>query len=208
MAEFGRGRDVLTRAGGGVLVAPSVLSADFCELGAECEDVLGAVEAGGAGADLLHVDVMDGHFVPNLSMGPAVAASLRKRFPDVCLDVHLMVTDPGQYIGLFAEAGADHLTFHAEPAMDVRAGGGKSPLSEGYDALGLAGEVREAGMGVGLALNPGTDVAAVDRLLGGDGSGRGGWGAFDMVLVMSVWPGFSGQAFIEGALETARAVRG
>ncbi|GAB4518711.1 MAG: ribulose-phosphate 3-epimerase [Phycisphaerales bacterium] len=154
---------------------------------------------GEGGADLLHVDVMDGHFVPNLTMGPALVASLRRALPEACLDVHLMVTDPVQYVTPFAEAGADHLTFHIEPATDPRAGAGMAPVSEGYEAAELARRIREAGMGAGLAINPGT---ALDDAMGVIEAG-----VLDMVLVMSVRPGFSGQAFIEETLETTRRVR-
>ena len=111
------------------LIAPSILSADFGILADETRHSL--AEAGG---DLVHVDIMDGHFVPNVTMGPALLASLRKHLPSAFFDVHLMVTDPIQYVGPFADAGANHITFHIEPALDVRAGTGMSPLSAGYDA--------------------------------------------------------------------------
>jgi len=173
-------------------IAPSILSADFARLGEECEHTLGAGDA-----DLLHIDVMDGHFVPNLTMGPAIVASLRARLPDACLDVHVMVTDPGQYIDPFAKAGADNLTFHIEPTLDPTAGTGLSPLSAGYDARETAQKIRDAGMTAGIALNPPTDARPVMEIVD----------AFDLVLVMSVNPGFSGQAFMEDALEKAVVLR-
>lgn len=186
-------RDALT-SDTPVLVAPSILSADFAHLASDCAQVLHE-----GGADLLHVDVMDGHFVPNLTLGPALVASLRAALPDACLDVHVMVTDPGQYIGPFAEAGADHLTFHIEPATDVRAGAGMAPLSEGYDPLEIVTQIKDAGMTAGLAINPGTPLEDAMRVIDR--------GVLDMVLVMSVRPGFGGQAFIDQTLETTRAVR-
>jgi ribulose-phosphate 3-epimerase len=160
------------------MVLPSILSADFARLGEECRLVLGL------GADGLHVDVMDGHFVPNLTMGPAIVKSLRAALPDAWLDVHLMVTDPGQMLVPFAKAGADHLTFHAEvvPAADRAA---------------MAGRIRDLGCTAGLALNP-------DRPIETDADS---FGLFDMVLVMSVFPGFSGQSFIEDSIERCREVR-
>lgn len=173
------------------LIAPSILSADFARMGEDCREVLAA------GGDLLHIDVMDGHFVPNLTMGPALVASLRKALPEAFLDVHVMVTDPGQYVKPFAAAGANHLTFHIEPVLDPRSGTGLSPLSQGYDPRRLADEVRAAGMTAGLAINPPTPVESILDLVS----------AFDLILVMSVNPGFSGQAFIPAVLDKVRRIK-
>lgn len=189
-----RVENLLTTGAGLPLVAPSILSADFANLGGDCKQVMEL------GADLLHLDVMDGHFVPNLTMGPALTASLRKALPDVFLDVHVMVSDPIQYVEPFAKAGADHITFHVEPAVDGRAGAGMSPLSgggEGYDPAEVIEAIHGAGMSAGLAVNPPTAIEAIDPWLE----------LVDMVLVMSVNPGFSGQAFIGEVLEKARAVK-
>lgn len=174
------------------LIAPSILSADFAALGEECAHIL---EKGGA--DLLHVDVMDGHFVPNLTMGPALVRSLRGRLPRAFLDVHVMVTDPIQYVDPFADAGANHITFHIEPAMDRRAGAGMSPVSQGYDVREVAAAIRARGMTAGLAINPPTPVESILPVAG----------EFDLILVMSVNPGFSGQSFIAESLKKTEWVR-
>lgn len=167
---------ILTRASGETLIAPSILSADFAEMGAECQAALDG------GADLLHLDVMDGHFVPNLTMGPAMCEALRKRFPDVCLDVHMMVQDPLRFVRAFADAGATNYTFHAEVVRD--------PAE-------VADEIRRAGMSAGLAVNPPTPIDTILSCIE----------AVDLVLIMSVHPGFSGQAFIVESLDKARRVR-
>ena len=158
-----------------VEIAPSILAADFASLG----DGIRAVERGGA--TLLHVDVMDGHFVPNISIGVPVVASLRKatRLP---LDVHLMIENPEQYIPLFAEAGADMISIHQEatPHLDR--------------ALTM---IREHGCKPGAVINPATPVSMLSEVLG----------TLDHVLVMSVNPGFGGQKFIPGALEKIRQLK-
>ena len=158
------------------IVAASILSADFGRL---ADDAAAAVQAG---AQALHVDVMDGHFVPNISMGPVVCRALRDHLPDVPQDVHLMITDPLQYIDAFAKAGADHLTVHLEVVDDPR-----------Y----VAQAIQDAGCTAGLAVNPATGVeAALDVI-----------DAFDMALVMSVVPGFSGQSFMHEVLDKTVAFR-
>lgn len=134
------------------------------------------------GADLLHVDVMDGHFVPNLSMGPAVCASLARHFPEAYLDVHLMVEDARAYVESFAKAGASHMSVHVEVTDDP---------------VVLAGELRAMGVSPGIAINPETPIESVFPIIE----------AFDLVLLMSVHPGFSGQAFLPEALDKAQAVR-
>ena len=159
-----------------VLIAPSLLSADFSRL----EEDIRRVEE--AGADLLHLDIMDGHFVPNLTMGPALCASLRRRLPDVLLDVHLMVTHPMALVDTFAEAGADHLTIHVEADDDPQA---------------TMEAIKAAGMTAGIAINPPTALEAIDGLLE----------EADLVLVMSVNPGFGGQSFIPGTLNKLREAR-
>ncbi len=154
-------------------VAPSILSADFARL-AE------AVDTVTPGADLLHVDVMDGHFVPNLTIGPPVVKSLR-RHTDLFLDCHLMIDNPGELLEDFAEAGADGCTVHVEL-------GDPGPLFD---------QMHEFGLRVGLVLNPPTPFEAVEPHLD----------AIDLLLVMSVNPGWGGQSFIPDVLDKVRAAR-
>jgi len=158
-----------------VEIAPSILAADFASLG----EGIRAVERGGA--TLLHVDVMDGHFVPNISIGVPVVASLRKatRLP---LDVHLMIENPEQYIPLFAEAGADLISVHQEATAHLDR------------ALAM---IRDHGCKPGAVINPATPVSMLSEVLG----------SVDHVLVMSVNPGFGGQKFIPGALEKIRQLK-
>lgn len=156
-------------------VAPSILAADFADLGG----AIRAAEAGGA--DLIHIDVMDGHFVPNLTMGPVVVAAAR-RVTTLPLDVHLMIERPEAFVDAFAEAGADGITVHAEVAPHLHR---------------LLQQVRETGVRVGLALNPLTPLDVLQDALP----------YLDLVLLMTVNPGFGGQTFIEGSLERIARVR-
>jgi ribulose-phosphate 3-epimerase len=158
-----------------VLIAPSILSADFARLG----EAVAAAERGGA--DLIHVDVMDGHFVPNITIGVPVVKSL-KRVATVPLDVHLMIEDPDRYIEAFAEAGAGMISVHVEALRHVHR---------------TVHAIKALGVKAGVVLNPGTPVAALTEIAGD----------VDFVLVMSVNPGFGGQTFIPRSESKLREVR-
>ena len=156
-------------------IAPSILSADFARLG----DAIREAEA--AGADWIHVDVMDGHFVPNITIGVPVVAAIRK-VTTLPLDVHLMIERPDRFIEAFAKAGADYLTVHVEAERHLHR---------------TVQAIRQHGARPGVSLNPATPASALDEILPD----------VDLVLVMSVNPGFGGQAFIESSIAKIAAVR-
>ena len=155
-------------------IAASILSADFADLAADCQRLLGQ------GTDLLHFDVMDGHFVPNISFGAPVLECLHKALPEVYYDVHLMIGDPVKYAPDFAKAGANLITFHLEAVPDA--------VAETIAAI------RATGCQVGISIKPGTPAEAVYPYLDD----------LDLVLVMSVEPGFGGQKFMPSALDKLR----
>lgn len=156
-------------------IAPSILSADFTRLG---EEII-AVEK--AGADYIHIDIMDGHFVPNISVGPMIVEAV-KRVTDLPLDVHLMITNPDDFIDEFAEAGATILTFHAEAAIHINR---------------TIQHIRDRGMRPGISLNPATTLNVLDYVLAD----------IDLVLLMTVNPGFGGQKFIQGSIPKIKSLR-
>ncbi len=156
-------------------IAPSILSANFAELGKEIKDV----ENGGA--DYIHIDVMDGHFVPNITMGPMVVKAVRP-LTDLPLDVHLMIEDPDQYIEAFADAGADYITVHVEAAAHL------------HRTIQL---IKSKGVKAGVVLNPATPAEWVKPILQD----------IDMVLLMTVNPGFGGQSFIPSVVPKIKQIR-
>jgi ribulose-phosphate 3-epimerase len=157
------------------MIAPSILSADFSRLGEEIQ----AVEQ--AGADVIHVDVMDGHFVPNITIGPLVVRAVR-RITDLPVDVHLMITDPDRYLQDFAEAGADWITVHVEACTHL------------HRTLNY---IKDLGKKAGAVLNPATSLSTLEYVLT----------EVDLVMLMSVNPGFGGQSFIESTLDKTKDLR-
>jgi len=160
---------------GQVIMAPSILSADFSRLGEHIREVVG--EAG-----LLHLDIMDGHFVPNITIGPVVVKKIRQ-VCDLFFDTHLMISDPATYAPQFVQAGSDGITFHLEAVAEPKA---------------LIRQLRDLGVSVGVSIKPGTPVGELDSIIE----------LVDMVLLMTVEPGFGGQSFLPESPQRCRELRG
>ncbi len=166
-------------------ILPSILSADFARAGPDIADALKHCRFSQVGGGAIHVDVMDGHLVPNISFGPPVIAKLRAAIPGIFFDVHLMIDEPVRYAQSHRNAGADLITFHVE-APEVRS-----------DLRGACAAIRQTGAKVGITLKPGTSVDVVFPVIE----------HVDLVLVMSVEPGFGGQKFMADQLEKCRRLR-
>lgn len=158
-----------------IKVAPSILSADFSKLGEEIKKIENS------GAELVHIDVMDGHFVPNITIGPLIVSAIRP-LTNLTLDVHLMISEPDKYVDIFKDAGADIITVHAEAATHLDR---------------LVSRIRQLGIKAGVSLNPSTHESCLEYVLD----------KIDMVLIMSVNPGFGGQSFIEGMTDKISSVK-
>lgn len=158
-----------------IMIAPSILSADFTRLGEEINSVIDG------GADVVHVDVMDGHFVPNITIGPLIVEAAR-RATNAPLDVHLMISDPDKYVEAFAKAGADWISVHVETCTHLHR---------------TVSRIRELGKKAGVVLNPSTSLSSLDYILE----------EIDFVMLMSVNPGFGGQSFIESSLDKVRQLK-
>jgi len=165
------------------LIAPSALASEFANMAADCKMALDA------GGDLLHLDIMDGHFVPALTMGPDMVRSLRQHLPNTLLDCHLMVEHPGDFIDDFAQAGANHISFHLEVCYPFH--------PKGHDATALIEQIKAHGCTAGMVINPHTPAEPLEPWLD----------RLDMALVMSVVPGAGGQKFMPEVLPKTRWLR-